>query len=274
MGLTLKFKLKKLKEKGKQNLFVIPYFFTFANAVFGLFSVIKTLEGDFLSAAYCIMLAGVMDLFDGRLARAFGSTSVLGMELDSLCDAVSFCFAPAILLYSWYLHNIGIFGFIAVSLYLCCGLLRLAKFNILSSEDSSFPRSSPGPFGLRSGRDAEGQAGSAQEFFIGLTTTLSAFLIAQLVLNFDWISHKLLPFLQNPYGLGLFIITIALLMISPVPFLSFKKVNPKLSLVGGFLVIIIFAIGFAYGMPLLFIGILSYILSSIFYFIYSKCMPE
>jgi len=246
MGLTLKCKLKKLKEKGKQRLFVIPYFFTFANAVFGLLSVIKTLEGDFFGAAYCIILAGVMDLFDGRLARAFGSSSYLGMELDSLCDAVSFCFAPAILLYSAYLHKVGIFGVTIVSLYLCCGLLRLAKFNILSQDNLS------------------------QDFFIGLTTTLSAFLIAQLVLHYNWICQQLFPFLSSPYGLALFVLTLSFLMISPVTFLSFKKINPRLSLLAGSLVVMIFSFGFAYGIPLLFMGIFSYIVSSIFYFVYLR----
>jgi len=254
MGVTLKFKLKKLKEKGRQNLFVIPYFFTFANAVFGLFSVIKTLEGDYFGAAYCIMFAGVMDLFDGRLARAFGSTSYLGMELDSLCDAVSFCFAPAILLYSAYLHKAGIFGVIVVSLYLCCGLLRLAKFNILSSDPLS------------------GTAGqvNTSEFFIGLTTTLTAFLIAQLMIYFGWISQQIFPFLKNPYGLALFVLVLSFLMISPVTFLSFKKISPKLSLLGGSLAVVIFSLGFVYGLPLLFMGILSYIASSILYFLYAK----
>ena len=116
MSLSLKtlntFKFKNLKKKGKQNLFIVPFLFTFANAVFGLLSVIKTLECEFVTASYCIILAALMDFFDGKLARAFNSTSCLGMELDSLCDAISFCFAPAILLYSWYFHNFGVFVYL------------------------------------------------------------------------------------------------------------------------------------------------------------------
>ncbi|MFC1842944.1 CDP-alcohol phosphatidyltransferase family protein [Candidatus Dependentiae bacterium] len=236
--------MKNLKQKGKQNLFVIPYFFTFANAVFGLFSVIKTLDGDFIGAAYCIMLAGVMDLFDGKLARAFGSTSCLGMELDSLCDAVSFCFAPAILLYSWYFHNLGALGLISVSLYLCFGLLRLAKFNIASATKTQ-----------------------NINYFIGLPTTVAAFLVSQLVIHFTWVSQNILPFLRNPIWLGLFVLGLAFLMISSVHFVSFKKINPKLSVVAGSLLVIVCAAGFLYGLPLLFIGIFSYILSSVVYFV-------
>lgn len=248
MGLILKiFRMKDLKQKGRKNLFIVPYFFTFANAVFGLISVIKTFEGDFTGAAYCIIFAGVMDMFDGRLARAFGSTSYLGMELDSLCDAVSFCFAPVILLYSWYFHDLGVLGFVVLSLYLCCGLLRLAKFNISSVQ----------------------QADNG-DHFVGLTTTLAAFLVAQLVINFDWISKFLMPFLLYYQGVVLFVVIIAFLMISPISFPSFKGISSRFSLLAGAFVVTIFTIGFFYGLPLLFLGIFSYILSSIFYFAVSK----
>ena len=86
---------------------VVPFIFTFANVFFGFFSIIKTIEGDFIAAALSIIVAAVMDGIDGRLARYLGTDGDLGSELDSLCDAVSFCLAPAVLLYSWYLHGFG-----------------------------------------------------------------------------------------------------------------------------------------------------------------------
>ena len=237
--------LKNLKEKGKQNLFVIPYFFTFSSAVFGLFSVIKTFDGHFIRAAYFIMLAGIMDPFDGRIARAFGSSSYLGMELDSLCDAVSFCFAPAILLYSWYFEDLGLLGVAILAFYLCCGLLRLAKFNILST-------TKPQNLG----------------FFVGLPTTLAAFLLAQIVINYNWISTRLLPFLKNPYGFALFVFFIAFLMISPVRFLSFKKINPRFSVIGGFILSILLVFSYFHAIPFFFLGIFSYVMSCILYFLW------
>jgi len=248
MGLTLKLlKLKNLKKKGKQKLFVIPYFFTFASAVFGFLSVIKTFEGNFVFAAYCIMIAGIMDAFDGRLARAFGSSSYLGMELDSLCDAVSFCFAPAILLYSWYFNQLGIIGIFVLAFYLCCGLLRLAKFNIATVKNTQ-----------------------DSGFFIGLPTTLAAFLIAQLVINHQWLSQRIFPFLHNQYGMTIFTAVLAFLMISPVRFMSFKKINPRLSVLGGFLLSILFIFSVWQGMPFFFFGLFSYVVSCILYFIYSE----
>src|SRR5262245_15894422 len=108
----------KLQNSGKKNLFLIPFLFTFGNALCGFLSVIKTLDQEYTLAALFIVLAALMDLCDGRLARMFGSTSVLGMELDSLCDAISFCFAPAILLYSWSLYQLGIGGLIVLGIYL------------------------------------------------------------------------------------------------------------------------------------------------------------
>lgn len=251
MALSLKIlktlKLKNLKKRGKQNLFVVPFLFTFANAVFGLLSVIKTFESEFKIAAYCIILAAVMDFFDGKLARALKTTSCLGMELDSLCDAISFCFAPAILLYSWYFCNFGIFGTFLICLYLCFGLLRLARFNIISlNKEQNI------------------------SYFIGLPTTLAAFFIATLVIRFDIISNKIFPFLQNPVYMFLLILCISGLMISGVKFLSLKKVNYKLLLFVGSIAIIIYVPCFLAGLPLLFMGILSYIFSSVIYYVFFK----
>jgi len=247
MGLTFKMlKSKILDKKRKQKLFLIPYFFTFASAAFGFFSVIQTLEGNFVVAAYCIMLAGIMDAFDGRLARALGSSSYLGMELDSLCDAVSFCFAPAILLYSWQLYNLGLFGVVILTFYLCCGLLRLAKFNITSASKLK-------------------EIG----FFVGLPTTLAAFLAAQVVINNQWISQNLFPFLQNPIGIALFVLVLAFLMVSPIRFLSFKKINPQLAILGGFLLSILLVVSIWQSIPLFFLGLFSYLLSCVLYFAHS-----
>jgi len=238
---------KALGKTGKKNLFIIPFFFTFSSAIFGLFSVIKTFQGDFVLAAYFIMFAGIMDAFDGRLARALGSSSYLGMELDSLCDAVSFCFAPTVLLYCWYFQDVGLWAISVLALYLCCGLLRLAKFNIISSSDQ---------------KDIG--------FFIGLPTTLAAFLIAQLVINYHWISIALFPFLKNPLWMTVFIAIVALLMVSSVRFLSFKKVSLRLSFFTGLTLLFLSIFSFLLSVPFFFLIIFSYISSCVLYFFIHK----
>jgi CDP-diacylglycerol--serine O-phosphatidyltransferase len=192
-----------MQNSGKKNLFIIPFFFTFGNAFCGFLSVVNTLEEDYFTAALFILLAACMDLCDGRLARWFGSTSVLGMELDSLCDAISFCFAPAILLYSWSLYQLGTFGMIVLGLYLCAGLFRLARFNITSVNQTSY--------------------------FTGLPTTIAAFFFANLVLYESWISTSSFAAMVRPERIAFIGAVIALLMISSVKFPSLKAVKMKIS---------------------------------------------
>ena len=191
------------------------------------------------------MLAGITDMFDGRLARAFGSSSYLGMELDSLCDAVSFCFAPAILLYSWRFNQFGFLGIAILAVYLCFGLLRLAKFNTITASKTK-------------------DIGS----FIGLPTTLAAFLVAQLVINYSWLSNRLFLFLKNPVGIIFFVTIVAYLMISPIRFLSFKRVGFRLSLFGGILLSIFFLFSWVQGIPFFFLLLFSYLLSCTIYYLY------
>src|SRR3989338_6332165 len=98
-----KIPIKYKKSKQDQLKALIPFVFTFSNALFGFLSIIKTFEGDFVSAAWFIVAAVVMDGLDGRAARYLGTANELGGELDSLCDAVSFCLAPTVLFFCWYL---------------------------------------------------------------------------------------------------------------------------------------------------------------------------
>lgn len=109
---------------------IIPNACTSLNLVFGICSIISTLEADYHLAAIFILLALVADGLDGRTARFFGVSSEMGKEMDSLCDCVSFGAAPAILAYSFVMHDFGIIGMIAVIFYAVCGMLRLARFNV------------------------------------------------------------------------------------------------------------------------------------------------
>ncbi len=114
----------------------LPAAFTLLNAVFGFVSIIFSMEGRFVEAAYLIIAAVVADGIDGRVARLTRGTSKTGMELDSLADAISFGVAPAILLYSHTILKLEILGLLACSMMVVCGILRLAKFNVLGSHDN------------------------------------------------------------------------------------------------------------------------------------------
>lgn len=109
---------------------------TLLNIVFGSLSLISTLEHNFTAAAIFILLAVVADTVDGRVARKFDAESELGKELDSLCDLVSFGVAPAILLYTQVLSlHYGIIAILTALLFIVCGALRLARFNVLNIKD-------------------------------------------------------------------------------------------------------------------------------------------
>jgi CDP-diacylglycerol---serine O-phosphatidyltransferase len=194
---------EKIQNSGKKNLFLIPFLFTFANALCGFLSVIKTLDEEFVLAALFIVLAAIMDLCDGRLARMFGSTSVLGMELDSLCDAISFCFAPAVLLYSWSLYQLGIPGMMVLGLYLCAGLFRLARFNISSANQTPS--------------------------FVGLPTTVAAFFFANVIIYENWISTSFFASFLKADRMAFVVVIIALLMISSIKFPSSKYIKMRLA---------------------------------------------
>lgn len=243
MNICLKFLREQSKRQYKKSLFVIPFFFTFLNAFFGFLSIINSLENNYIAAAYYILLAAFMDGFDGRLARALGSSSCFGMELDSLCDAISFCLAPTVLLYSWYPGEISMFGLSILGLYLCAGLARLARFN-----SSDKPSSQNGTFN-------------------GLPTTIAAFLIASIVLHAGWIAThpcKVLLYKQVLYGLVSFL---ALLMVSSIKFPAFKKYKISSPTDYAFFVcaLIIFSCCLFRGYPLFLCMLTFYLLYGIIY---------
>lgn len=113
-----------------KGVYVLPNLITTAGLFCGFYSIIASLRGDFLIAAIAIMAANVFDVLDGRLARLTNTTSRFGIEYDSLCDLVAFGVAPGILVYTWALAPWGTFGWLAASLYVTCGALRLARFNV------------------------------------------------------------------------------------------------------------------------------------------------
>lgn len=116
-----------IRQKG---VYLIPSLFTTGNLICGFFSIISTFNENYLQAAIFIILAHVMDGLDGTIARLTKATSQFGIEFDSLADLVSFGLAPAILVYYWALAPWGNWGWLAACLYVVCGALRLARFNV------------------------------------------------------------------------------------------------------------------------------------------------
>jgi len=109
---------------------ILPSLFTIGNLFLGFWAIIKTLDGRFEEAAPLIGGAIVLDLLDGRIARLTGTTSEFGAQLDSLSDSISFGVAPSLLAFRWALVTVPRVGWLAAFLFLVCGVLRLARFNV------------------------------------------------------------------------------------------------------------------------------------------------
>lgn len=109
---------------------ILPSLFTTGNLFLGFWAVIRSLHGEYAEAALLIGGAIVLDMLDGRIARLTGTTSEFGGELDSLADAISFGVAPAVLAYQWAFSTVPRAGWLASFLFMACGVIRLARFNV------------------------------------------------------------------------------------------------------------------------------------------------
>ncbi len=109
---------------------ILPSLFTTGNLFLGFWAMVRTLHGQYEEAAPLIFGAIVLDLLDGRIARMTNTTSEFGGELDSLADAVSFGVAPALLAYAWGFSSLPRVGWLVAFLFVVCGVLRLARFNV------------------------------------------------------------------------------------------------------------------------------------------------
>jgi CDP-diacylglycerol--serine O-phosphatidyltransferase len=114
----------------KKGLYLLPNLFTTGNLLCGFSSIIASINGKYVQAAIAILIAVVLDCLDGKVARMTNSSSAFGVEYDSLADLLSFGMAPGLLLYAWTLRLFGPFGWFAAFLFVICGALRLARFNV------------------------------------------------------------------------------------------------------------------------------------------------
>jgi CDP-diacylglycerol--serine O-phosphatidyltransferase len=176
----------------------VPSFFTLMNLFSGFLSIIQTFEGRFDYACWLIVLAAFFDVLDGMMARLTNTSSIFGIELDSLSDVVSFGVAPSVLVYVFGLREFGALGLISSSLPAICGAVRLARFNV-------------------------GYEGEKLDYFVGLPIPGMAVIIVALILNFnnaEWFSR------YSPSNLSVLVpivILLSFLMISTIKFDAIPK---------------------------------------------------
>lgn len=111
--------------------YMIPSSVTAAALIAGFFSILKSIEGDFMLASQFIMLSMILDGLDGNISRWIKASSAFGAELDTFVDITSFGVAPAVLAYQVLFNRLGAFGLVFVSLIVLSGALRLARFKVI-----------------------------------------------------------------------------------------------------------------------------------------------
>lgn len=118
--------------KMKKGIFILPSLLTLTSIFLGFYGIICALKGNFVLAAALILGAGFFDGIDGKVARLTKTTTRFGLELDSLADVISFGVSPALLMYLWALDGYGRIGWVGAFVFIACGALRLARFNVQS----------------------------------------------------------------------------------------------------------------------------------------------
>ncbi|MCP3673190.1 MAG: CDP-diacylglycerol--serine O-phosphatidyltransferase [Gammaproteobacteria bacterium] len=116
----------------RRGIYLLPNLFTTFGIFCGFYGIVASMSGHFADAAFALFIAMLMDSFDGRVARMTNTTSDFGAEYDSLADIVSFGVAPALIAYNWaHLEKLEQIGWLAAFIYVVCGALRLARFNVM-----------------------------------------------------------------------------------------------------------------------------------------------
>ncbi len=114
---------------------IFPGVFTMGSVVCGFLSILSIFEGHVTAACWFVILAGVLDVLDGKAARMAGATSQFGVELDSLADFLSFGVAPAVIVHSIKLNSIGKWGWVISVVYIMAAAYRLARYNIMADSE-------------------------------------------------------------------------------------------------------------------------------------------
>ncbi|MDX9857111.1 MAG: CDP-diacylglycerol--serine O-phosphatidyltransferase [candidate division Zixibacteria bacterium] len=114
---------------------MFPGIFTMGNVVCGFFAILSAFDGKITTACWFVLLAGFLDVLDGKVARLSGSTSRFGIELDSLADFLSFGVAPAVIVYVIKLHELGEWRWILSVVFIIAAAYRLARFNVLADTE-------------------------------------------------------------------------------------------------------------------------------------------
>ncbi|HET8711720.1 MAG TPA: CDP-diacylglycerol--serine O-phosphatidyltransferase [Spongiibacteraceae bacterium] len=236
------------RKERRRGIYLLPNLFTTGAVFSGFYAIVAGMHGKFEIAAIAIFVAMIFDGLDGRVARLTNTQSKFGAEYDSLSDMVSFGVAPALVMFSWALNELGKFGWAVSFIYVACAALRLARFNTqIDTADKNY--------------------------FSGLASPAAAAVVAATVwvcAEEGWVDGEL------PIALSitaaLLTAAVGFLMISSIKYNSFKGVNlrGRVPFVALLLVVVGFGIFMVGQERALLFGFLAYALSGPATFFYQK----
>lgn len=222
----------------RRAIYLLPNLITTSALLLGFWSIILSFNRQFELAALAIVLAAIADMLDGRVARATDSTSPFGIEYDSISDVISFGVAPAVLFYSWALAPLGPRAWVVAAVFTICAALRLARFNVHQQVEESTR-------------------------YQGIPSTFAGGMVASTVWFVGWLGFE--SPLPSVVGTGATIgfTVLALLMVSPLPYLSLKAVRIDRRNAYPVFVALVFAVVIVllYHEPVLFVVGVAYVVS-------------
>jgi CDP-diacylglycerol---serine O-phosphatidyltransferase len=189
---------------------LIPNIITLLGLIIGVSSVRFALDSKWEIAVYCILIAGILDGIDGRVARLLGATSPFGAELDSLCDFANFGFCPAIIIYLWSFqqYEFKLCSWFAIILFVVCMAIRLARFNTSLYENK--------------------ESKIAKYFSIGVPAPSGALLaLMPIILDFDIALLLGINIRSHTFLIDIYIAIVAFLLASRLPTFLFKNIQIK-----------------------------------------------
>lgn len=182
------------KSKTDKLAFFLPNIFTSLNIGCGYIAILFSMQQEFDKACFLIILGAVFDSVDGRIARLVGAQSSFGEQYDSLSDLITFGIAPSLIFYNKFLTDTGRIGMVVAFFYLLCGALRLARFNANITKVKS-------------------------DYFQGMPIPGAA----SAVIGYAYMADLFPSYLYKVYFVIPYIFFYAFLMISNLPFTSFKN---------------------------------------------------
>ena len=200
---------------------ILPNTLTIIGVCVGLSSIKFAMDQNYGLSIIALLISGILDTLDGRIARLIKGTSKVGKELDSLTDVVSFGVAPAFIMYFWTLNELGKLGWLIVLVYVVCCALRLARFNITTYSDDTLWKQN-----FFEGVPSPGGAGLVM---------LPLILYKSEIYNFD--QYELLI-------VSTFFIITSILLISKIPTYSFKRITIPRNIT----IFLLFGIGLYFGL--------------------------